>query len=112
MRFYLKFIAPKLKRIQQGTLDGVSISGLKGFDSVMGLQVENLLINNRVLLLQKLGLPNEQVINEGPYFQSKTQKKLGCQIDYLIQTRFNTLSVVEVNFSSSAVKTSVISEVV
>jgi len=35
--------------------------------------------------------------NAGPYFQKKTQKRPGCQIDLLIETRY-TLYVCEIKF--------------
>ena len=36
----------------------------------------------------------------GPFFQNPTAKQAGCQIDYLVQTRFHNLDLFEVKFSS------------
>ena len=35
----------------------------------------------------------------------------GCQIDYMIQTRFSTLYIIEIKFSKHPVKDSIINEV-
>ena len=39
---------------------------------------------------------------ENPFFQKKTTKQLGCQIDYLIQTAFRTFFVFEFKFSKTS----------
>lgn len=46
---------------------------------------------------------------DGPYFQTKTRGREGCQIDYLIQTK-NNLYVCEVKFSKNPIGLQVISE--
>ena len=51
------------------------------------------------------------IICENPYFQRKTSTQEGCQIDYMIQTNFNTLYVCEIKFSKSPIGTDVIKEV-
>ncbi|MFM8454996.1 MAG: ATPase, partial [Gammaproteobacteria bacterium] len=48
---------------------------------------------------------------ENPYYQNSTKTQAGCQIDYLIQAKFNTLYVCEIKFSSQPVPVSIIAEV-
>jgi hypothetical protein len=47
----------------------------------MGLQVENLVLNNRSTLKQLLGISSEDVLCEGPYFQRQTLRNRGRKID-------------------------------
>ena len=58
----------------------------------------------------KKGDPND-VIYDNPYFQRKTQRQHGCQIDYLIQTRDKTLYICEIKFSRNPVPVGVGREV-
>ena len=76
----------------------------------MGLQFENLVMNNLKKLCEILRIDISDISNAGPFFQRKTQRMKGCQIDLLIQTKRNTLYVCEIKFSSSEVKSSVIAE--
>lgn len=77
---------------------------------MMRLQFENLLLNNRALIWAKLGLSAHDIVNDGAYFQRKTQKQAGCQIDYLIQTRYNSLLVCEIKFSRNTIKKDIIED--
>ena len=51
------------------------------------------------------------MVNANPFFQNHTSKQPGCQIDYLIQTSFDTLYVCEIKFSKHPIGTEVIREV-
>jgi len=106
LRFYLKYIEPVKGLIERGNL-----STLPGWDSVMGLQFENLVLSNRQELFKNLGIASSEIINENPFFQRKTSSCLGCQIDYMIQTKFNTLFLCEIKFSKEPIKQNVIKEV-
>lgn len=110
LRFYLRYIEPNKDRISKGIFESESFMYLPGWESVMGLQFENLVLNNLKKLLEILRINPSEVSNVGPFFQRKTQRMKGCQIDLLIQTRHNTLYVCEIKFSSSEVKSSVIEE--
>ena len=48
---------------------------------------------------------------DNPYFQNATKNQAGCQIDYLIQTEYGILYLIEVKFSKRVVKPTVIKEV-
>lgn len=106
VRFYLKYIQPNRRRIERGTL-----SRLPNVDSVAGLQFENLVLKNRLTLFQLLSIDSNDVIYDNPFFQRKTQRQRGCQIDYLIQTKHNTLYVCEIKFSRNPLASSVADEV-
>ena len=45
------------------------------------------------------------------YLQTETKAKKGCQIDYLVQTKFNVLYVCEIKFSKNEIGSHVIDEV-
>lgn len=106
LRFYLKYIGPNRRRIERGTL-----SRLPNIDSIMGLQFENTVLRNRPLIFRRLGIDPNDVVYDNPFFQRKTQRHKGCQVDYLIQTRQNVLYVCEMKFSKNAVPRGVITEV-
>ncbi|MCH9608587.1 MAG: hypothetical protein S4CHLAM45_11650 [Chlamydiales bacterium] len=110
IRFYLKYIQPNLGRIQKGHFNDYSLSNLPGWNGIIGLQFENLVLANRKWILEKLRLRPEDVLNDNPYFQRETQKYRGCQVDYLVQTRFNTLFVCEVKFSKKEISSQILGE--
>lgn len=74
----------------------------------MGLQFENLVLNNKKHIHASLGLSENDIINSGPYFQKKTKAQNGCQVDYLIQTKYNSLHVCEIRFSKNKIGPAVI----
>lgn len=110
MRFYLKFIQPNHSKILQDRFTGMDMSDLPGWRSILGLQFENLVLKNRFRILEKLGIKPADIVTDNPFFQRKSSKFAGCQIDYLIQTRFNTLFAVEIKFSQTEIKGDVIQE--
>lgn len=111
LRFYFRYIRPHKSQIEKGFFPGQSLSQLPGWSVVMGLQFENLVVNNVLQLLPLLKLERGDVVMAGPYFQRSSVRGEGCQIDLLIQTRFHTLFVVEIKFSSGEIGISVIEEV-
>jgi hypothetical protein len=110
MRFYLKMIEPNLPAISEGGFDQMPISTMPGFDTHMGLQLEALLLQNRSLLLQKLGISPVDILRSGPYRQTKTSAQQGCQVDYLIQTKTNGLFICEFKFKRREISSHIISE--
>ena len=106
LRFYLRYILPNKARIEKGRMLSVP-----AWHAIMGLQFENLVINNFRLLDNVLGIRSEEIIYDNPFFKKPTKMQLGCQIDYLIQTQFNTLYVCEIKFSTDAISVEVIKEV-
>ncbi len=105
-RFYLKYIEPNRSKIESG-----SMGRLPAWEAIMGLQFENLVLNNRKAIWEILHIDPTDIMFENPFFQTKTNRSQGCQIDYLIQTRFSGLYVCEIKFSSAPVAKSIIREV-
>src|SRR3990167_1758400 len=77
----------------------------------MGYQFENLVLSNRDYILKILNIRFEDIIADNPYLQRQTKKKKGCQVDYLIQTKYNNLYLCEIKFSRHPVNNKVIEEV-
>ncbi len=100
-RFYLKYVLPNRPGIEQGKFNKALIGSLPNWSTIMGLQFENLVLNNRQLLWHFLGIKPEEIVCDNPYFQKNTQRNAGCQIDYLIQTKHNTLYICEIKFSKN-----------
>lgn len=111
VRFYLKYIQPNKTKIEKGVFKKTSVTTLPAWDGIISLQFENLVLNNDSCIIELLGVPSEEIIFSNPYFQKKTKTHPGCQIDLLIQTKFNCLYVCEIKFSRSEVTASVIDEV-
>jgi AAA+ ATPase superfamily predicted ATPase len=99
VRFYLRYIEPNLPLIRRGDFDTNELVKLPGWDSIMGLQVESLLLQNRSLLLESLDIRGQNIIADNPYLQKATTRRKGCQIDYLIQTNQRNLFVCEFKFN-------------
>jgi len=111
LRFYLKYIAPHRVKIEKGNAPVSMLNQLPGWEGIMGLQFENLVVHNFKALWKMLNLSGEEIVMDGPFFQTSTIRQPGCQIDYMIQTRFHNLYVCEVKFSKNPIGTKVIEEV-
>lgn len=111
MRFYLKLIEPQRNKIDLNGFQNTTISSLPGFDAHIGLQLEQLLLQNRNLLLKSIGINPADIIASGPFRQSKSTSKVGCQIDFLIQTTTKNLFICEFKFKRRELGADVISEV-
>ena len=111
LRFYLKYIEPRLDRIDKGRFEEISLSSLSGWETIMGFQFENFIIGNRNSILKILNIHYEDIIADNPYIQNQTKRKKGCQIDYLVQTKYNNVYLCEIKFSRHPLNSSVIEEV-
>ena len=85
-RFYLKYIEPSKFQIDRGGYAFVALDGLDGWDTIMGYQFENLVINNYAQLLKPLHLDNALIESAAPYRRTGAAGSPGVQIDFLIQT--------------------------
>lgn len=110
MRFYLKMIEPNLAAITLNEFQDIPLSHLPGFDVHLGLQMEQLLLQNRPLLFKALGISSLDIVRSGPYRQPATTTQQGCQIDYLIQTKTRTLFVCEFKFRRRELSSEIISD--
>ena len=96
-RFYLKYVAPRKMQIEMGSYRFASIAALTDWNVVMGLQFENLVVNNAMTLLPFLHIGNAVVESAAPYRNTRRGADAGngCQVDLLIQTP-RTAYVVEI----------------
>ena len=93
IRFYLKFIRPKSAAIRSGMYKFKSLENLAGWSAVLGLQFENLILNNLPSLASRLGIGSSIVTSAAPYYRKGRRKGEGVQIDLLIQTAKSVCAV-------------------
>ena len=111
LRFYLKMIEPWSSQIVKKGFAYKGITNQPGWQTVLGLQFENLVLQNVDELYPLLGISPAEVVHEGPFFQRKTNSLEGCQIDLLIQMSYQCLYICEVKFSKNPIGKKVIDEV-
>ncbi len=109
LRFYLNYIEPKKELIDQGLYQNLHLEELPEWEMMMGLQFENLVLNNLETLQRILHISPASILSASPYFQRKTIRIKPCQIDLLIQTK-HTLYVCEIKFREH-ISSSIIGEV-
>lgn len=95
VRFYLKYIEPKKGAIQAGMYRFAALDALAGWETVLGLQFENLILNHLPVLAPRLGLGSSIVTSAAPYYRKGTKRGEGVQVDLLIQTG-KSVCVVEI----------------
>ena len=110
LRFYLKYIQPNKEKILKDLFENRSLLNLPGFETIMGLQFENLVVNNIKEVFKLLKIDPIEVVMAGPFFQRKTKLQKGCQVDLLIQTRYQTLYLCEIKFYASEITKHVVEE--
>lgn len=111
VRFYLNYILPQKQAIESRLFDNSSMGRLPTYEGIIGLQFENLILNNRELIWNRLNLPKEDILCEGPFFQRTTQRTQGCQVDYMIQTKYNVLFICEIKYTKRPLSKDIIQEV-
>ncbi len=72
LRFYTHYIYPNLRKIEQGSFLNAPLSSLTGLEPMLDFQLENLLLKNRSLIYQSLGISSQDVVIDNPYFQKTT----------------------------------------
>jgi uncharacterized protein len=108
LRFYLKYVEPHYSKIVNSPVKNIHLNMT---DSILGLQFENLVLANRHLIWKNIPIQSNDIVYESPFFQRRTVRTKGCQIDYLVQTRFQNLFVCEVKFSKNPIGNQVVEEV-
>ena len=88
----------------------MEMENFPGWRTMLSIQFENLVLKNRKKIWEILKIKSSDIVLDNPFFQRKTGVTSGCQIDYLIQTRFNTLFACEVKFSQTEINPSIIQE--
>ena len=94
-RFYLKNIEPRAAAIKAGLFSFSSLEQLNGWDAILGLQFQNMILNHVTDLFPHLGLERSLVLSAAPYIQNASKRNQGCQIDLLIRTE-RMLMIVEI----------------
>ena len=94
-RFYLRYVEPRKAAIESGLFTFGALDRLDGWESVLGLNFENLVLNHIDELLPRIGLQGTLILSAAPYRQERTQRAEGCQIDLLVQTR-RSVCIVEI----------------
>lgn len=96
-RFYLKYIEPDKDVIDAKAFVFNGLDQFSGWNPVMGLQFENLVVNNYRCLLKLLHMEGAMIKSAAPYLRrgSASGGRRGCQIDLLIQTKMS-MCVVEI----------------
>lgn len=110
LRFYLKYIDINISKIDRNSYLFKSLNSLPEWDSIMGFQFENLILNNRKYIQDALKLRSEDIIVENLFFQKRNRDHPGCQIDYMVQAKFGTIYVCEIEFSKNKIEKSIIQE--
>ncbi len=87
LRFYLKYIAPRRSQIEKRLYQRAPLETLLAWDTIFGLQLENLVFQSLDALRTELHLDRVNVLNAGPYLQPATKRRPGCQIDLLLRTK-------------------------
>ncbi len=95
-RFYLHHVAPLHRQIESGLFHFDSLGDLKGWETIRGLQFENLIVQNYHDLLPILGIDGATLLSAAPYRRAKIRDGTkGVQVDLLLQTQ-TTAYVVEI----------------
>lgn len=94
-RFYLRCLVPHKEQIKNATFVYASFDLLPGWQTILGLQFETMILNNLHSLLPVIGLDKTLILSAAPYYRKSGITTRGCQIDLLIQTK-SSLYVVEI----------------
>lgn len=96
-RFYLRYVEPVKSVIDRNAFAFGSLDALDGWETMMGLQFENLVLSNLAGLAGTMGLGNAQIVSAAPFRRaaSRDGRRKGVQIDLLVQTR-RSVCLVEV----------------
>ena len=105
-RFYLKYIEPHLADIKSGRYEFESLSELPGWQTIMGLQFENLVLNRVMDFKDALHLAGATVRSAAPYRTGGTN---AVQVDLLVQTD-EVMYVVEIK-RRKLIKADIVDEV-
>ncbi len=94
-RFFLRYVEPQRGRIEKNLMREFALAQLPAWDTLLGLQFENLVLNNTATLTQLLQIGRTPILSASPYMQRATARRKGCQVDLLIVTK-HSLYVVEI----------------
>jgi uncharacterized protein len=111
LRFYLRYVEPRRAEIQRKRFSDKPLETLRGWQTMMGLQFENLVLQNRHFVWRSCGLTPGEIAQEGPFFQTPTTRRQGCQVDYLLQTNQGPIFLCEIKFHRGEIRSRVVTDV-
>ena len=79
IRFYLRYIEPNKRKISKNFFDS-GVLNLPGWESIMGLQFENLVVNNLKELCKILKIDTQDIVMEGPFFKEPQKDKKDARL--------------------------------
>ena len=90
-RFYLKFVEPVKSVIDAGSYAFSGMDQFEGWETILGLQFENLVLNNYRDLLPLLHFERVLIHSAAPYYKpgTKGEKGAGLQVDLLLQSKMS-----------------------
>ena len=94
-RFFLRFVRPHADAIEKGLFRFTSLAQLPGWETILGLQFESMVLNNAARLAPLVGLDGPLVLSAAPWRKSGGKRGEGVQIDLLYQTQ-RSVCVVEI----------------
>jgi AAA+ ATPase superfamily predicted ATPase len=94
-RFYLHHMEPRMEAIRAGSFEFETLDRLAGWQTILGLQFEALVVNHYRELLPWLNPGRSLILSACPYRKRGKEPETGVQIDLLIQMR-NAFEIVEV----------------
>ncbi|MBR6020818.1 MAG: winged helix-turn-helix transcriptional regulator [Kiritimatiellae bacterium] len=92
-RFFLRCVEPNLAAIDAGSFRFRSLEQLPGWETMLGLQFEALVLNHAAEFFPGLGLDRSLVLSAAPWSKATGEGRRGCQIDLLVQTRRSAMVV-------------------
>lgn len=98
LNFYLKFVLPHEANVKKNLYKDVPLAQIMKWDTIRGYQFENLVLENYEFLIKKIGINRSEILQYGPYFQTKTKRREGCQIDLMFLCKNNYIYICEVKF--------------
>ena len=104
-RFYLKYVEPHLDDIKSGRFEFESLTELPGWQTIMGFQFENLILNRVMDFRGPLHLSGVTIRSAAPY---RTTGANAVQVDLLIQTD-DVMYVIEIK-RRKQIKASIVDE--
>ena len=98
-RFYLKYIEPKRTMIDRDAYRFASLEELPGWNAMMGLQFECLILNNLALVMRHAGIERTLLDSAAPFLCKGSKRGGGFQVDLLMKAS-RSLYVVEIKRKS------------
>ncbi len=76
----------------------ISLDTFLTWDTIKGLQFENLVLDNVNDIIDELGIEHKNIVQYGRFFQPKTKRRQGCQMDLMIYDKYKIVYICEVKF--------------